>query len=708
MKQKIKRALLDSSLEKNSYQDVNDCYAFVDVCVSSGCFVYREEMDENGSFAPIARGLEISEEAIRFDRLNARAPVLDNHRDGGSIHDQVGSVEKAWIEKGQGIPKLMARLRISKISPKEKEVALKIKNKIINSVSVGADVYKEKDITEKGDQIERRMAIDWEPLEISLVPIPADAIATIRSLESSEKVVYSRDHQQTIEESRMMNEEDKKLLQKAAMEGDLPEDIAAALTRMLDMEHMTEEEEAEVTEAIEDVVEEVSDATAEGEEEKDEKKEEMAEEEDEKKMETEEKEKTEASRSVRNFIDACRKYKNTKTPMSNRSMGARVSNFKDHSRDYYQESRKKVTNAISHRIGAPGLEEDTSNEFRHMSLTDMFKELLYRAGETESRSWDSETIYDHIHQRKMIQRGNVGGPFMVTSDLANIFSDSVNKSVQQSYEYMRGVQTFDPFVKRVTVKDFKTQESVSLGEFGKLQETPPGAPSPITPMSDDKENWRVKSYTNIFRITRQGFVNDDTGELESVLTSGASAADLESDLVYEQLNAGTFGGSAWYSNARKNLVTGAPLSGRNPYNGIRQIFELLAKQTGLDVDTPLNLTFKYLVVPVNLYWAAAQSQGTIDGMLVPTNNEDYNPFAGMYKIIKEPRLDNFSDTTYYGIAGEANVFRKFIVLGTLKGQGGGPKIKFQENFSDDVLSWKLTHDVGAKLLDYRMAVRCTA
>ena len=704
-KKTIKRALIDSSLEKNSYQDVNDCYAFVDVCVSSGCFVYREEIDEKGNFSPIARGLEISEEAIRFDRLNARAPVLDNHRDGGSIHDMVGSVEKAWIEKNEGIPKLMAKLRISKISPKEKEVALKIKNRIINSVSVGADVYKEKDITEKGDQIERRMAIDWEPLEVSLVPIPADAIATIRSIEDSKKVVYSRDHQQTIEESRTMNEEDKKLLQKAAMEGDLPEDIAAALTRMLDMEHMTEEEEAEVTEAIEDVVEEVSDATAEKEEED---KEEMAEEDEEKKMEAEDKEKTEASRSVRSFIKLCRKYKNTNSPVSNRSLGAKVQVGEDHGRAYYLESRKKVADAISHRIGAPGLEEDKSNEFRHMSLTDMFKELLYRGGEKESRAWDKETVYDHLHQKKVIKRGNVGGPFMVTSDLANIFSDSVNKSVQQSYEYMRGAQTFDPFVKRVTVKDFKTQESVSLGEFGKLQKTPPGAPSPITPMSDDKETWKVESYTNIFRITRQGFINDDTGELESVLTSGASAADLESDLVYNQLNSGTVAGSTWYSAARKNLVTGAPLMGRNPYNGIREIFELLAKQTGLDVDTPLNLSFKYLVVPVNLYWGALQSQGTVDGMMVPTSNEEYNPFGGMYKIIREARLDNLSNTTYYGIAGEANVFRKFIVLGTLKKQGGGPKIKFQENFSDDVLSWKLTHDVGAKVLDYRMAVRVQA
>ena len=76
----------------------------------------------------------------------------------------------------------------------------------------------------------------------------------------------------------------------------------------------------------------------------------------------------------------------------------------------------------------------------------MFKELLYREGTTEARNWDNEEIYDHLMTKKVTRSGGAGGPFVVTSDLADIFSTSVNKSVQQSYEFMRGKQTFDKFV----------------------------------------------------------------------------------------------------------------------------------------------------------------------------------------------------------------------------------------------------------------------
>ena len=714
---KVRRAYVDSSIDESSYQDVDETYALVNVCVSSGCFVYGEEYDhEAGTLEPAARGLEVSDKAIRFDRLKSRAPVLDNHKADGSIHDQLGSVENAWISDERGIPELFATLRISKVSDKEKELAQKIKSKIVNNVSVGADIYESIELAQSGSTMKRTLATDWEPVEVSLVPIPADLRAVICSLDEKTKKQYSKKKTNNLEGGKMTQE------RRAGM----PEDLMKAIKNFMGDEKMTKDMEGEVMKILGEggtVKEEMEHSNGYDEEYEDKekekmtsdtKKEEMAEDTTKKEEMAEDEKKTEMTRSseaemkemfklMREFIKTEQRSAEPKI-ISNR---ARVQVSNDHRQSYIERSRDQITDALSARLGAPGVEAAQDNEFRNMTVSGMFKELMYREGNHECRNWNSNRVFDEIKNRSRIQRSG-GGPFQVTSDLANLFSTSVNKSVQKSYEYMRGQQTFDPFVRRMTVKDFQTQEEVSLGEFGKLQETPPGSPAPITPISDNKEEWRIKSYTNTFRITRQGFVNDNTGELENVLTSGASAADLESDLVYAELHSGTVEGRPWARAGNNNLTTGAPLGAQtNPYAGLKAIYEGLARQTGLDVDTPLNLTFKYLVVPVTLYYAAAQSQGTLNGIVVPTQTGDLNPFAAMYQIVKEPRLDLNSTTDYYGIAGEANLFRKFIVLGTLS-EGGTPMIKFKEGFEDDVLSWKLTHDVGAKILDYRLAHKVTA
>lgn len=706
--------------------------------MSTGCFVYKDELDSYGEVRSVARGLEISPKAIRMGRLNGRAPVLDNHRDGGSIHDQVGSVEKAWIEQGEA-PKLMATLRISKVSPREKEIALKIKNRIINSVSVGADIYRENDITKEGDGHTRVMAVDWEPVEVSLVPIPADAKSVIRNLSTTQRTERMKEEYMK-ELSNMMEdmpegmedladtlkkvvadeelmEEDMAMLenamkedygmtdeQKMAMEtfmGDYMEKMGGTSDEKMMMDEGEKEEAAEELEEVAEAAEEVAEEVLEEEEAA--KKKEMKE--DRKKLIVEflkayDMKKASATRS-RETMPAPASMRGTKR--------SRVSVGKDHRREYYQESRAKVIDALSERIGLPGKEIQGENEFRDMKPSTMMRELLYREGTEEARNWDNEEVYDYLTQKKVRRSGGAGGPFIVSSDLGNLLSTSVNKSVQQSYEFMRGQQTFDKFVKRVNVTDFLTQEETGLGEFGKLRETPPGAPTHVTPISDEKEEWAIKSYSNSFQITRQAFINDNTGQLESVLTAGTSAADLESDLVYEQLNAGTVGGQPWASAGRRNLTTGAPLdSTTEPFKGLKGIFTGLARQTGLDVDTPLNLKFKYLVVPATLYDAAEASKTTLYGGTVPTQVSNYNAFAKMYDVIYEARLDNFSTSTYYGIAAEAGVFRKFMVLGTLKKKGGSPKIKFIEKHDNDVLSWKLTHDVGAKIVDYRLAHRVTA
>lgn len=105
---------------------------------------------------------------VRMDRLNSGAPVLDTHADW-SIGDVIGVVEKAWLDGSSG----KADIRFSqrdKVTPIWQDIL----DGIIKNASVGVALHKLKETTAEGEKIKSFLATDWEPMEISLVPIGAD------------------------------------------------------------------------------------------------------------------------------------------------------------------------------------------------------------------------------------------------------------------------------------------------------------------------------------------------------------------------------------------------------------------------------------------------------------------------------------------------------------------------------------------------------
>lgn len=109
--------------------------------------------------------LDHGKKAIRLGRLNGGASVLVNH----STDDQVGVVEKAWIDGRKG----RAKVRFGK-SQRAEEVFQDVKDRIRQLVSVGYRIISI--VLEKsGDTGETYRVTEWEPYEISLVAVPADA-----------------------------------------------------------------------------------------------------------------------------------------------------------------------------------------------------------------------------------------------------------------------------------------------------------------------------------------------------------------------------------------------------------------------------------------------------------------------------------------------------------------------------------------------------
>lgn len=131
------------------------------------------------SETPVERwfGFEILDHApgsVRLDRLRATGPALLDH-DPASL---IGAISESRIDADR---KGRATIRFGK-SGKASEVFADVVDGIRRSISVGYRVYAMA-LESKTNGIETYRVTDWEPLEISLVAIPADGSAGIgRSL----------------------------------------------------------------------------------------------------------------------------------------------------------------------------------------------------------------------------------------------------------------------------------------------------------------------------------------------------------------------------------------------------------------------------------------------------------------------------------------------------------------------------------------------
>ncbi|WP_137128052.1 prohead protease/major capsid protein fusion protein [Roseomonas sp. HF4] len=124
----------------------------------------------------ITEELEMSPNAVRMEALRSgRAPVLDTHRRGGA-RDVLGRVVAARLERGRGY----ATLQFSSAADVE-PVWQRIADGTLRAVSVGYRVHRYEPWPDaaSGETVHR--AVDWEPFEISVVPVPVDRDAAVRA-----------------------------------------------------------------------------------------------------------------------------------------------------------------------------------------------------------------------------------------------------------------------------------------------------------------------------------------------------------------------------------------------------------------------------------------------------------------------------------------------------------------------------------------------
>ena len=118
--------------------------------------------------------LEVSDSAVKMERLNNGAPPQRPQPVGAA--PVLAVVEKAWLENGEG----HALVRFSKREDAD-EVFRDVKDGILRNISVGYTVHRYVLVEGGDDTMPIYRAVDWEPMELSIVPIGFDDGAKIRS-----------------------------------------------------------------------------------------------------------------------------------------------------------------------------------------------------------------------------------------------------------------------------------------------------------------------------------------------------------------------------------------------------------------------------------------------------------------------------------------------------------------------------------------------
>ena len=513
------------------------------------------------------------EECINLERFNnGLGTVLFNH-DRDAV---VGHIEKVWLEDNRG--KALVRFDTDEQS---ETIFQKVQSGTLQGVSVGYainryEVLEDEDTKSTNGRFNgpAYVVTDWEPLEISIVSVPADP--TVGVGRSAEEIHTSIDTQE--DNTRMDQEKNLEVqeVKSAPVETGLTQ---ADLQKAMEQER---KRTSEITAMFRDFdVEGADEAIVLG------------------------KSVEEAREMVMDQLRA-------------RNKGVSVTMGEAESDKFRAAAQDAVLMAAGIPVAdaAPG-----AQELRGYSMIEMARESLRReSGSTVNFGDNMELARAAINS---------------TSTFPAIMSNLANKSVMVGFN--EAETTYQLWAGKGSNRDFKEAARVALSEAGTLELVPEGGQFKQDSFGEASARTKVATYGKLFSLTRQAIINDDLGMFSKIATKyGSAAKRLVNKMVYAQLtgNVKMQDNVALFDSKHGNVAgTGEALS----VKAIAKAITAMRRQKGIQGEATLNVTPKYLVVPPELEMTAYQivnSTAAVDGV----NSGVVNPYKGRFIVVADAEL----------------------------------------------------------------------
>ncbi|MDB5965181.1 MAG: hypothetical protein JWQ72_1681, partial [Polaromonas sp.] len=477
---------------------------------TSGAGVVRYDWYRDRSYV---EQLVVEDGAIRMGRLQRGAPLLNTHN-SWDLEAQLGVVENPTITAGEGECDATFSRRESVAG-----YVQDVQDGIIRNVSVGYVRHRVEMVApnEEGGQWIYRV-VDWEPYEVSLVPIPADMDSQVRSGGSgaqADEAHQLRTFPCEFLETRASNTQSPPTVGisaanlKPGVSAMTPEEIAAAAeaTRIANETQARQAAEtatrvAEQTRSadITDLCQRHGVAQL-------------------------------ASGMIRagNTVDQARTAVLDEIARRDAASGGHLNVRIETVRDEQATRMAGVEEAISHRILAATVLTDNGRQFRGMSLIEIGRDYLEASG-VKTRGMSRLELAG-----RMLQHRSAG--MHTTSDFASLFANVANKRLRNAYDENPG--TYGRWARRApNAPDFKNMSVVVLSGAPDLLKTNEHGEFKYGSMTDGAETYAVLTYGRIVSLSRQAIVNDDLRGFDRLVGAfGSSSRRLENRTVYAQLTA---------------------------------------------------------------------------------------------------------------------------------------------------------------------------
>ncbi|HZJ64688.1 MAG TPA: prohead protease/major capsid protein fusion protein [Kofleriaceae bacterium] len=614
---------------------------------------------------PYYEELSLDTDHVRMARLTSGdAPVLAVHN-SASLNAVVGVVESARLEKGRGA----ATVRFAKNDADADRVWNKVQQRVLRNVSVGYQIHRAEKIEAADNKIPTVRAIDWEPFEISVVPMGADANAKMRGADPAPTnpcqlvVTKARSTQETKMEDEHRSDGVLELVD--PLEPPKPAATPAEPTER-DAGADAENERiagiraaclnGRMTRSFEDKL--IND----------------------RKM-------TLVKAQGLVLEELKKRGKDEEGPRRGPDGGADV----EVGADPLLHVRAGIEGAILHRISPDRFPlDDRSRPYRGMSMLDVGRAFLHARG-IRTTQMDRSRLVDALLSR-------AGSGLHTTTDFPGLFEDAANKNLRAAYE--AAPQTWQPISRLVSLSDFKPSRQLQVGDAPALLEILEHGEYTFGTIGEAKEVIQLKTYGRMFGITRQALINDDLNAFGEVPAAfGRKARDIESDLAWAQItsNPNMGDGIALFTAATHfNLTTGPGTVISVTSLGVGRA--ALRNQKGIDGTTLLNLVPRYLIVPAALETIADQFVTQITPALAGSVNPFTTGGRTPLTVIVEPRLDVNSAIAWYMATSTDSA--PVLYHGILDGQEG-PLVTQQEGFDVDGMKFRCRIDVAFKAADWR-------
>ncbi|QIG79984.1 prohead protease/major capsid protein fusion protein [Stakelama tenebrarum] len=620
-------------------------------------------------FEMIDEELATDDGAVRLDRMNNGAAVLNTHRQY-DLENQIGVVVpgSARMENGEGIATVQLSGREELAS-----IVADIGAGLIRNISVGYIVHTY-EVTERDGARALYRATDWEPVEISFVPVPFDAGAQVRSNRETEQGGHPCTIRRTLPASQ--ENDDMTTAPTQAASGDAA------------VENRSEQSGGAATQTAPQPPAQNPPAPPEH------------------RQQSETVKRFSAGVAMR-FMDMARPFgegmeakarllidQNERGEISVETAWERLGEASG-------EAQRAATGGIS-TGGRPIAVSGQNEQATRGLIVDAIVARCTGAQPGEgAREYMDYSLLDIARSRAGLSPRERDATMIMraantSSDFPLLLEAAANKLLLARYQL--ATPTYRAISRRKDLTDFKETKLLRVGDFPTLKPYQEDGEIKSGTINEGRETVILGSYGRILRLSRQAIVNDDMGAFDEVFaTIGDVIAQFENATFFamkgQNNGAGPklSDGKAVFHADHGNL---AASGGAIDVTTVGAGRAAMRKQENIDGNT-MNVAPKFMLV-------GADEETNADKFLAsvtPTQSSEVNPFSGKLTPVVDATVSGNAWELYADPA-QLPVFH----YGYLR-SAPGPRVMMEEPFNVDGMAWRVTLDFYAGATDYRGAYR---